>query len=248
MSELRQRQPAVKSESNTPETSPQPKSHEAEDTGISVTDIIRLIVTFVIATAGLSYYITQGESFLYGYRPWYTRWPNNILTQLKFQNGPVNLTPAELALFNGVDESLPIYLAVNGSIFDVSANPRIYGPGGGYNFFSGRDATRAFVTGCFDEDLTPDMTGVEEMFMPIEDVPNESLSSGEKKIRRQQELKKARSHVWASVDGWERFFRNHKRYFQAGKVVGADVTRDPEFGKRKLCEAALQKRPKRSEM
>jgi hypothetical protein len=32
------------------------------------------------------------------------------------------------------------------------------------------EATRAFVTGCFKEDLTNDLRGVEIMFLPVEDV------------------------------------------------------------------------------
>lgn len=43
----------------------------------------------------------------------------------------------------------------------MSANRRMYGPGGGYGFFSGKDAARAFVTGCFQEDLTHDIRGLD---------------------------------------------------------------------------------------
>lgn len=98
------------------------------------------------------------------------------------------MTADELALYNGTDPSLPIYLAINGTIFDVSASPAFYGPGGSYHFFAGKDGTRAFVTGCFREDLTPDMRGVEEMFMPVgEDEESEQRESkGERKKRREQ--------------------------------------------------------------
>src|SRR5205814_4778334 len=66
-------------------------------------------------------------------------------------------------LYDGTNPDLPIYLAINGTIFDVSASRHIYGPGGSYHFFAGHDATRAYVTGCFTEDITPDLRGVEEM-------------------------------------------------------------------------------------
>ena len=79
MSELRQRPTATASASNhTPETPPrtQPSHNEADDLhGVTVLDIIRVLTTFVLATLGLSYYMTNSESFLFGYRPWYTRWP-----------------------------------------------------------------------------------------------------------------------------------------------------------------------------
>ena len=50
---------------------------------------------------------------------------------------------------------------ISGDVYDVSANRRMYGPGGGYGFFSGKDAARAFVTGCFQDDLTHDIRGLD---------------------------------------------------------------------------------------
>ena len=48
-----------------------------------------------------------------------------------------------------------------GQVFDVSKAPQFYGPEGGYGFFAGRDASRAFVTGDFDEEgLIDDVAGL----------------------------------------------------------------------------------------
>jgi hypothetical protein len=58
-------------------------------------------------------------------------------------------------------------LRFSGEVFDVSANRRIYGPGGGYGFFAGKDAARAFVTGCFKEDLTHDIRGLDPKQMDV---------------------------------------------------------------------------------
>lgn len=132
-------------------------------------------------------------------------------------------------------------------MFDVSAKSAIYGPGGSYNFFAGRDATRAFVTGCFQEDLTSDLGGVEEMFLPVEDVQDEGLTSAQVKTRREREMRVARGNIQKTVARWEGFFRNHKTYFQVGKVVD-DPREDVERGKRVLCEGAQSQRPKRSEV
>ena len=48
---------------------------EVEDASpiISVLDIIRVIFTLCAASCALSYYISSGESVLWGYRPWLTR-------------------------------------------------------------------------------------------------------------------------------------------------------------------------------
>ena len=44
----------------------------------------------------------------------------------------VKLTEAELARFDGTGDDGTIYLAINGTIFDVSVSPAFYGPGGHY--------------------------------------------------------------------------------------------------------------------
>jgi predicted heme/steroid binding protein len=62
----------------------------------------------------------------------------------------------ELAEYNGQDPSKPIYLGYRGKVYDVTAGARHYGPKGAYRFFAGRDATRAFVTGCFKEECLVD--------------------------------------------------------------------------------------------
>lgn len=45
----------------------------------------------------------------------------------------IRLTEAELRQHDGSEASIPIYLAINGTIFDVSASPAFYGPGGHYS-------------------------------------------------------------------------------------------------------------------
>ncbi|TPX34491.1 hypothetical protein SmJEL517_g02804 [Synchytrium microbalum] len=70
--------------------------------------------------------------------------------------------PEELKLYDGSDPTKPIYLAIVGKVYDVSAGRRHYGPDGSYAFFAGRDAGRAYVTGCFQTHLTHDMRGLSE--------------------------------------------------------------------------------------
>lgn len=63
--------------------------------------------------------------------------------------GPANTAPqddpisvAELAKFDGSDPSKPIYVAIKGRVYDVSAKTEMYGKGSGYNVFAGKDASR----------------------------------------------------------------------------------------------------------
>jgi len=166
----------------------------------------------------------------------------------------MNPSDAELALYNGTDLKLPILLAVNGTIYDVSASPHLYGPGGSYSFFSGRDATRAFVTGCFDTDLNGDLRGVEEMFISTDltDEPGESLTKEERrerKLRREREGRLAKRKVEETVRGWERMFDGGKdgKYFRVGRVNRGEGSGWEGWGELKeLCEKAKEGRPRRT--
>jgi predicted heme/steroid binding protein len=208
---------------------------------ISLLDVLRLLLTVGFALCLLSYYLTSGASFMFSYNPWFLN-PSKLST---WWSGPLLLTPAQLALYNGTDPSKPIYLAINGTIFDVSAGKHTYGPGGSYEVFAGRDATRAFVTGCFLEDRTGDMRGAEWIYIPVEDDPDEDISSGARKLRAEKERRDAKKKVLAEVNKWEEFYRNHKKYFEVGKLVGV-----PEYTGEapKLCEPAEKGRPKRKNM
>lgn len=96
-------------------------------------------------------------------------------------------TPAELQQFDG--RAHLIYLAIMGDVFDVSAGAQYYGPGGAYSIFAGRDGTRAFLTGCFDDQgATHDLRGLTE-----------------------QQL--------ASVSKWRAFYAEHAQYKLVGRVL-----------------------------
>jgi predicted heme/steroid binding protein len=161
------------------------------------------------------------------------------------------LTDFELRSYDGTDPDKPIYLALNGTIYDVTAGRRLYGPGGGYHVFAGRDAARGFVTGCFAEDATPDLRGAEWTYIPI-DVPDFDEKDGIKvtaaqKKYREQEVRKARKKVHDTLEGWAKMFRGEggKDYFEAGKV-----NRDPKWitmlPQKPLCAQAQKGRPKAS--
>ena len=67
-------------------------------------------------------------------------------------------TVEQLSQYNGENDS-KIYLSIVGHIFDVSDGKRHYGPGGSYQFFSAKDASRAYSTGQFTpEHLIPNIS------------------------------------------------------------------------------------------
>ena len=97
------------------------------------------------------------------------------------------------------------------------------------------------------------------MYIPIEDLDDEGenrerLTSGQKKIRAEQEKREARKMVYREVEKWVRFYKEHAKYFEVGRLV---VEKDPEVGESRygaekevpgLCEAAERARPRRSQM
>lgn len=136
-------------------------------------------------------------------------------------------------------------MAINGTIYDVSSNPRTYGPGGSYQYFAGCDASRSYVTGCFADDRTPDMRGVEEMFLPLDDPSIDRHWSKEELAKlKEKELAEALQKVHEGLEHWVKFFANSKKYPFVGYVK-----RPPGWPGtepiRPLCEAAAKTRMKR---
>ncbi|EJF63049.1 cytochrome b5 [Dichomitus squalens LYAD-421 SS1] len=70
-----------------------------------------------------------------------------------------------LAQFDGSDPEKPVYIAIDGDVYDVSAGRATYGPGGSYHMMAGKDAARAYGTGCFKTHLTHDLRGLSESEM-----------------------------------------------------------------------------------
>ena len=68
----------------------------------------------------------------------------------------LSLTVEELAEFDGrplsdrPGETAALLLSVKGRIYDVTAGAAHYGPGRSYHKLVGKDATRAFCTGCLE--------------------------------------------------------------------------------------------------
>ena len=155
------------------------------------------------------------------------------------------MTLDELSAYDGTDESKPIYLAINGTIYDVTNGARMYGPGGSYHAFAACDASRGFVTSCFQEDRTGDMRGVEEMFLPLDDPEvDRHFTTAEFAQLKVKELEDAKTRVYESLKHWVDFFGNSKKYTKVGYVKYKDGWPD-NTPMRELCAKAKKQRKKR---
>ncbi|GIM03276.1 hypothetical protein Vretimale_8042 [Volvox reticuliferus] len=54
-------------------------------------------------------------------------------------------TASELSMYNGSEGDKPVYIAVKGIVYDVSASRDFYGKGGPYEVFAGRECSRALA-------------------------------------------------------------------------------------------------------
>jgi predicted heme/steroid binding protein len=97
-------------------------------------------------------------------------------------------TDTHLAEFDGTRQNKPVYIGIDGIVYDVSTNRATYGPGGSYHMMAGRDAARAYVTGCFKDHLTHDLRGLTDKQL-------------------------------ASLEGWKKFYVDHKHYRRVGRVI-----------------------------
>ncbi|KAF9582684.1 hypothetical protein BGW38_010895 [Lunasporangiospora selenospora] len=69
----------------------------------------------------------------------------------------------ELAQHDGANAETPIYVAIKGIVFDVSGKKAMYGPGGGYHCFAGKDASKALGKSSLKlEDCVADYSDLDE--------------------------------------------------------------------------------------
>ncbi|KAJ6256083.1 Neudesin [Drechslerella dactyloides] len=158
---------------------------EEDRVTFGIIDLLRFLGGAVLLCSTLSILIT-GDSYVWGKEKVARQYWNVIR---KTWTTPIYMDEATLALYNGTDTALPIYLSINGTIYDVTAGRSKYGPGGGYAFFAGRDASRAYITGDFKNDLTWDVSGIDE-----------------------QRVQQALGH-------WVKFFANHDTYIFVGYLT-----------------------------
>lgn len=174
-SELRQRASAANKNADGTKKTQQAKeissaALETAQSSFSFLDLLRAIAGLALVSTIASYAVTSGESFTWGVmepsqRPWFL---NPAAIKARFA-GPLELTNDELGSYDGSDASKPILLALNRTIYDVSSSPHVYGPGGMYSSLAAKDASRSYITTCFDpvDDLVPYFGGLEEAYVPV---------------------------------------------------------------------------------
>lgn len=109
------------------------------------------------------------------------------------------------------------------------------------------------MTGCFEEDLTPDLRGVDEMFIPVDDeegadgLKETKEEKRERKLRQERERRVAKKKVADTVRGWEKMFDGGKdgKYFWVGRVKREEGWEEKLGPPRELCRKAREGRPKR---
>ncbi|POY74856.1 hypothetical protein BMF94_2129 [Rhodotorula taiwanensis] len=134
------------------------RSHAAPARSSAVAFLLKWLALALVTNVALSRAFTQ--SWTWGYEGKWTK--SRTYRELVRPTGPVVLSEAQLALHDGTQpKRYPLYLAFDGDVFDISdGGMRNYGPGGAYHQFAGKDAARAFVTGCFKTHLTHDLRGL----------------------------------------------------------------------------------------
>ncbi|TRM66696.1 cytochrome b5-like heme/steroid binding domain-containing protein [Schizophyllum amplum] len=101
-------------------------------------------------------------------------------------------TPKMLEPFNGEDGGR-ILLAINGTVFDVTAGRSFYGPNGMYGNFAGRDASRGMAKQSFDIEM---ITPSDQPLDKLDDLSSDEIEN---------------------MKGWYEHFAN--KYIICGKLV-----------------------------
>lgn len=85
-------------------------------------------------------------------------------------------TPKTLEKYNGVNNKR-ILIAVNKKVFDVTKGKSFYGPGGTYENFAGKDASRGLAKNSFSEDVIISKDNFIDNLKDLTDLELEVLNS-----------------------------------------------------------------------
>ncbi|KIK65725.1 hypothetical protein GYMLUDRAFT_39234 [Collybiopsis luxurians FD-317 M1] len=138
---------------NTLRNSVSNENHNQEPHETKFVQALRLFLYLILFGALAGKFFTG--SFLWEYEG---KW---IRLRTYFPPKQQLFTESALSNYDGSDPNKPIYLAIDGDVYDVTKG-KAYHPGGPYHILTGIDAARAFGTGCFKTHRTHDLRGLSE--------------------------------------------------------------------------------------
>eukprot|EP00956_Cyclotella_meneghiniana_P031552 scaffold83136_cov74-Cyclotella_meneghiniana.AAC.5 len=110
----------------------------------------------------------------------------------------MTITREELEEMDGFDGA-PLYLAIKGRVYDVSAGKKFYAEGSDYHDWVGKDASRSFGTGCRGG---TDRTGMDCLSSSLEGLTDKELKE---------------------IDRWVELYETHDKYTFVGHLVDDPV-------------------------
>jgi predicted heme/steroid binding protein len=73
---------------------------------------------------------------------WYKGYGNSSSPLTSQSATTKSFTLQELAQYDGTDPTKPIYLGMNGYVYDVTSGKKFYEKGGSYNWLAGKDSSK----------------------------------------------------------------------------------------------------------
>jgi len=129
---------------------------------------------------------------------------NSVTEDEEKPDPPRNFTAKQLRFFDGTTEPnstdpKPVYLSLNGTVFDVSTGRGFYGPGGPYEMFAGRECGVALAKMSFNTEYLDNVHACK------------TLNHGEK----------------MELENWIQKFTHYKCYPIMGRLVPKEDMPDP---------------------
>ncbi|KAI5981014.1 cytochrome b5 [Pisolithus albus] len=115
------------------------KLSRGEPEEVGLLGLLKFIVYLLLIIVLAGKFFTG--SFLWEYDGKWVR----LQTYLPENNGRL-FSESYPATFDGRDENKPLYIAIDGDVYDVSSNRRTYGPGGPYRHMAGVDAAQYAIS------------------------------------------------------------------------------------------------------
>ncbi|KAF9268303.1 cytochrome b5 [Marasmius fiardii PR-910] len=135
------------------EVGPEEKDPTAQEE-VGLLGLLKFLLVVILCISLAGKFITG--SFVWEYDGKWVQWKTYFP-----EPGQRLFSERVLAEFDGRVPGRPIYLAIDGDVYDVTKG-KSYQPGGSYAIMAGVDAARAFGTGCFKTHRTHDLRGLSD--------------------------------------------------------------------------------------